>query len=449
MANLAEAGRSLGDRFFPAMKFPDYRRLWMASVCSQSAAWALIVARGALAKTLTDSDLWVGMVTFAAMIPSVFMSPIAGFLADRFDRRTVMACAYAVNLAHNLMLALLVVTGSIESWHLVLLALLNGSARSTQMPAVSALLANTVPRERLFNAVALQQGTLQGARFVGPFLVLLMLWVTAPWVTDNQDWVFFLATTLYVLALGFALKIRTSSRGVVEAGWGAGMVFRNVVVGLSYMYRHPLLLSLILLVVAHCAMTMSFESLFPALATDQLGMEPGAGTLAGFGFLMVAYGAPAMVTSLALAGVRGEGTRGRLYLWLGVLSGLSPVALALSPNLALVILSVAVMGASQSGFMTFSGGMVQSLAPDAIRGRLMSVHGWHIQGFMASFNLVNGTLAAITALSAASILGAGGILFVIVMAGSFARVPLRQVYGEGVTMAAGSVQAPAISERPS
>ena len=353
------------------------------------------------------------------------------------------------NLAHNLMLALLVVTGSIESWHLVLLALLNGSARSTQMPAVSALLANTVPRERLFNAVALQQATLQGARFVGPFLVLLMLWVTAPWVTDNQDWVFFLATTLYVLALGFALKIRTSSRGVVEAGWGAGMVFRNVVVGLSYMYRHPLLLSLILMVVAHCAMTMSFESLFPALATDQLGMEPGAGTLAGFGFLMVAYGAPAMVTSLALAGVRGERTRGRLYLWLGVLSGLSPVALALSPNLALVILSVAVMGASQSGFMTLSGGMVQSLAPDAIRGRLMSVHGWHIQGFMASFNLVNGTLAAITALSAASILGAGGILFVIVMAGSFARVPLRQVYGEGVTMAAGSVQAPAISERPS
>ena len=117
------------------------------------------------------------------------------------------------------------------------------------------------------------------------------------------------------------------------------------------------------MVVAHCAMTMSFESLFPALATDQLGMEPGAGTLAGFGFLMVAYGAPAMVTSLALAGVRGEGTRGRLYLWLGVLSGLSPVALALSPNLALVILSVAVMGASQSGFMTLSGGMVQSLAP--------------------------------------------------------------------------------------
>ena len=199
---------------------------------------------------------------------------------------------------------------------------------------------------------------------------------------------------------------------------------------------------------AHCAMTMSFESLFPALATDQLGMEPGAGTLAGFGFLMVAYGAPAMVTSLALAVcvARGPGAAS--------ICGWSvqwpfPVALALSPNLALVILSVAVMGASQSGFMTLSGGMVQSLAPDAIRGRLMSVHGWHIQGFMASFNLVNGTLAAITALSAASILGAGGILFVIVMAGSFARVPLRQVYGEGVTMAAGSVQAPAISERPS
>ena len=140
---LARASSFLGDRFLPALQYPDYRSLWMASVCSHSSAWALIVARGALAKTLTGSDLWTGMVTFAAMIPSVLVSPFAGYLADRFDRRTVMIGAYLVNLAHNLLLALLVLTGTIEAWHLVLLALLNGSARSTQMPAASALLANT------------------------------------------------------------------------------------------------------------------------------------------------------------------------------------------------------------------------------------------------------------------------------------------------------------------
>ncbi len=432
MLNPAGLGQSLKSRYLPSLQYPDYRKLWMATTCSQSSAWALIVARGALAKTETGSDLWVGMVTFAAMIPSVIVSPLAGFLADRFDRRTVLAYAYGVNLAHNLLLAILVVSGSIEMWHLVLLSLLNGSARATQMPSAQALLANTVPRERLYNAVALFQATQQGSRFVGAFLLLLTLWITGPWLADNQDWVFFLCAGLYATGLGLVLRIRTASRGVVEAGAGKGVVFSNVVAGLRFMYHHPLILSVVLLVVAHCAMTMSFESLFPAISRDKLGMDPGAGLLAGFGYLMVAFGIGALVMALALAGVESERTRGRLFLWLGVLSGVTPLALAFSPNLPVAMITVAGMGASQGGVMTLSSGMLQALAPDAIRGRMMGVYTWHIQGFMASFNLINGALTAINGLTASIVLGAGGVGFIMVMAGSFARVPLRHLYGRGV-----------------
>ena len=103
-------------------------------MCSQSSAWALIVARAALVLQVTGSTTWVGVVTFAAMVPSVLMSPVSGFLADRFDRRTVLIYAYSLNLSHNLLLAVLVATGSIEAWHLVVLAVVNGSARSSQMP---------------------------------------------------------------------------------------------------------------------------------------------------------------------------------------------------------------------------------------------------------------------------------------------------------------------------
>ena len=426
-------GSFLKARYLVSLEYPDYRRLWLASISSQSSAWALIVARGALAKTETGSDLWTGLVTFAAMIPSALVSPFAGFLADRFDRRTIMLWAYMVNLAHNLLLAVIVVTGAIEVWHLVLLSFLNGSARSTQIPAASALLANTVPRERLFNAVALQQATMQGARFVGPMLVLLILWVADPWLEDPEDWVFFLCAGLYAVGLTQVLSIRTRSRGMVEAGAGVGVVYRNLLAGLSFMYHHPLVVSLILLVVAHCGMTMSFESLFPAISTDKLGMEPGANLLAGFGYLMVAYGLAALATSMTLAGVQTERSKGQLFLWFGVLSGVTPVALALSPNLLLAMLSVAGMGASQAGFMTLSGGMLQALSPDAIRGRVMSVYSWHIQGFMAGFNLVNGTLATISGITAALVLGVGGIAFIVLIAGSLARVPLRQLYSRGVT----------------
>ena len=159
---------------------------------------------------------------------------------------------------------------------------------------------------------------------------------------------------------------------------------------------------------------------------------PGAGFLTGFGYLMMANGAGALVTLLALAGVSGDRTRGRAFLWLGVLSGLTPVALALSPNLSLVMLSAAALGAAGGGFMAISQGMLQSIAPDAIRGRVMSVYSWHTQEMMAVFNLVNGTLAAVTMLTVPLILGASGLGFVMVMAASFGRVPLRHLYGGGV-----------------
>ncbi len=423
----SDQARSFLSRYAVSLTYLEYRKLWFATLCSQSSAWALIVARAALVLQLTDRPEWTGYVTFAAMIPSVLMSPIAGYLADRFDRRTVLAWAYSVNLAQNLLLAVLVATGLINEWYILLLSVLNGCARSTQMPAASALLANLVPKERILNAVSLYQATQHGSRFVGPFLILMVLWITG-----NQDWVFFLSAGLYAAGLAIVLKIRVASRGVVEMGAGFGVVSRNVVAGLGYMYHTPLILSIVVLVVAHCAMTMSFESLFPVLSREKLGMESGRSILGSASYLMVGYGAAALVTALGLAGVESERTRGRLFLWLGVLSGLTPFALAMSPNLPLAVLAAAGMGLSQGGFMTLSHAMLQTLAPDAIRGRLMGVYSWHIQGFMASFNLINATVAGFTSLTAAIVLTAGGIGFVGVMCLSFIRNPLRLLYSRGV-----------------
>ncbi len=431
MLALAETGRSIGSRYFVSFAYPDFFRLWMASVCSHSSHWALIIARGALVKILTDSDLWVGMVTFAAMIPAVIVTPFAGYLADRFDRRAVMAWAAGINLAHNLVLAIIVATGSVEAWHLGLLALINGCARSAQMPATQALLANTVPREHLFNAVALNRAAMGGSRFVGALLLILVLWATAPWLTDNQDWVFFLSTVLYVAALGMILNIRTASKGVVEVGEGMGVVYRNFVGGLSVIFHHRLMLGIFLLAVAHCAFTMAFESLLPAISVGKLGMKFDS-IFVGFAYLMLGLGLGGLVTSLALAGVRSERAKGQLFLWLGVFSGITPIALVLSPNLPLAMVSVVGMGISQGGFMTLGAGMFQSLAPDEARGRVMALFTWHTQGFIATLNLINGLLSALTVLTIPLLLGGGGILFVVVMAGSYSVVSLRQLYGRGV-----------------
>ena len=427
MNSLAEVGRGFGARYLTSFQSLEYRKLWLATACSQSASWALIVARAAFVLRITDSPAWAGYVTFAAMMPSVVMSPLAGYLADRFNRRTVLAWAYAVNFADSLLLALLITTRVIEPWQVLILAGITGSARATQMPAAQALMANMVPKEHILNAVSLYQVTFHGARFMGPFLILAVLWTTG-----HQNWVFFLCAGLYLLGITMVFSIRTVSTGVVEAGRGLGIFTRNMVAGLGYMYRHPLVLSIILLVVAHCGMTMSFESLFPVLSRDKLGITDSAKIMGSASYLMVGYGAAALITALYLAGVQSERTRGQIFLWLAVLSGATPLALAFAPNLALATLAAASMGFAQGGFMTLSHSMIQTIVPDAVRGRLMGVYSWHIQGFMASFNMVNGTVVEFAAVSASVVLAAGGIAFIMVVAFSLGRVPLRQLYRSGV-----------------
>ena len=410
-------------RVFSSLQHPDFRRLWTATAFSQSSAWALIVARAALALNETGSAGAAGIVTFAAMMPSVVMSPIAGYLADRFDRRRVLAAAYSVNVVQNLILAILVVTGTIELWHLILLSLLNGSARATQMPAAQALLPNLVPKIRLLNAVALHQATQQGGKLTGPLLILPVI------LLGYSDWAFVVSLGLYVIGLLLVLRIRTISRGVVDLQRSA---FNNLGQGLHFVYHHKILLPLFLVVIAHCALAMSYETLFPVLSRDRLGLEEGAELYKGGNLLMIGIGAGSLVSSFGLAGINSSRIRGRTFFVTGVLSGVSPMLMGFSTSLSLAMIAAFFVGFAQAGFMTLSSAMVQQMVPDHIRGRVMAVYSWHIQGFMASFNLINGILADTAWLNATRILGGFGSLFAGIMTFSLIHRPLRKVYNDGV-----------------
>ncbi len=172
---------------------PDYRRLWGATACSQAAVWALVVLRAALVYELTTSNAWVGFVAMAAQLPSLVVTPFAGFLADRWERRHLLALTYGLNLGNNLLLACLVMTRQITAWHLVVLAMVNGILRAVEMPTNQALLPSLVPRECLLNAVALNQLVQQGARIFGPLCLLPIIRFV------NPEPAFFLAAGLYAI----------------------------------------------------------------------------------------------------------------------------------------------------------------------------------------------------------------------------------------------------------
>ena len=365
---------------------------------------------------LSDSSLWVGLVTFAAMIPRVLVTPFTGYLADRFDRRRVMAIMFALNLAHNLVLAAVVLAGFATVWHLIILSFVNGSVRAAQMPASQALIPNLVPRRLLLNAIALNQATQNGSRLLGPLAILPLL------ATTGVGTAFLLCSGFYAISLAQALRVKTRSTGEIDPNRS---FVSNMFDGLRYVYKTPILRAIVLMALFHCGLTMSFESLLPVLSAQRLDAEG-----AGFSVLMMSVGAGAMIAVIGIAGVQSESFKGKLFLNLGVLSGLTPAVLALSSGMPMAISAAVAMGASQAGFMTLTHTMIQAITPDGVRGRVGAVYSVHIGGMMASANLINGGLA--DSLDAAMLLLVAGVGFVIIMFASWQGVTLRGIYRRGL-----------------
>ncbi len=200
------------DRFLLALQYQDYRNLWIATTFSASAAWALIIARGWLAFEITDGSLWVGVVTLAAIGPRVFSTPIAGFLADRFDRQKLLRWIFALEVANNVVLALVVMSGNVSPWTLTFLALANGTLRAAQMTTATALIPNLVEKEHLMNAIALNQATQQGSRVIGALALLPLLGL----FNFNIAAAFWLCSGFYLVGLIQVTRITTRSTGVTK-----------------------------------------------------------------------------------------------------------------------------------------------------------------------------------------------------------------------------------------
>ena len=392
------------------------RFMWLANLAAQAAAWGLIVSRGWLVFDMTGSSMDVGIVTFAAMIPLVFVPPIAGVLADRFDRRRLLAWTYAVNMSQNLALGLLAGTGVIEEWHIVVLSLINGIARAAQQSTSQALAANLVPPERLLNALSLTAATQHGARLVGPGLTTPLL------ALFGAPGAFFLCTSLYGIGWWLLLRIETPALGGARRDES---FFASFVDGLRYAWREPFIKMLLVLVMFHCGLTMAFESVLPPFAEQRLG-----GTSTGFSTLMTGVGVGGLIGSVLVGGVLQPTSRARWYLGLGLLSGLGQAGLSFATSMPMAFLAAIFMGASQAGFMTMSQSTMQALGTNEYRGRLASLNTFSLGGIMSTMNLVNGFAGMYVPVT--SILLFHGVLFMGVMAMSFASPTVRRAYRDGL-----------------
>jgi len=345
-------------RFLGAVgRHPVFRRLWFGALASSVGQWMQQVALGWLAIVMTNSPAFVGIVTFSAGLPFLAVAPFGGALIDRVDRRRLMLSCQVLAFLLAAALAVDVMSGFIQPWHLPIAAFLNGSLQALLIPTQQSLVPTLVPRESLTNAVGLMSAGQNMTRVVGPSIAGIVIGTLGVGPT-------FLAQALaiaasFILVLGIILPPRAQR----TARWS------GIFDGIRLVASRPDLRSLFLLASIPTFFVFPYIGFLNVFARDILRI--GA---QGLGLLMAVSGCGAVIGSLLVAAAaRSEGT-GRLLLGMTVLYGLPIVGVALSSTLWITLPMLFIAGMLGAAFMSGNNALVQHRVTDDVRGRVMGAY---------------------------------------------------------------------------
>lgn len=382
--------RALGQR--------NFRLYFIGQSASFVGTWMQQIALAWLIYRLTGSPFMLGLATFAGNIPILFLAPFGGVWSDRLNRRRAMMLTQTLSLIQAAVLAGLTFAGQIEVWHLLAAAAFLGVVNAFDTPLRQAFLLEMVgSRENLPNAIALNSLMMNGSRLVGPALAGVVL------AAAGEAWCFLLnaASYLAMLAALAAMRLAATPAPKNKQNWLAGLQE-----ALHFAWSFAPSRYLIGLVALVSFVATPYASLMPVFARDLLGGD--ASTL---GLLVGASGAGAMAGVLYLAGRRGAAGLERLIAAAGCSAG---IGLVLFSQSATLWLSLALLPLVGFGIITVAASVntiLQLVAPDAMRGRLVSLHIAAFLGVMPVGSLVFGLLAE--RFGAAATVAAGGALCLI------------------------------------
>ncbi len=371
---------------FTSLRWRGYRLLWISGALSRSAQVGLMVLTGWQAFVLGGAAL-VALVTFAGMLTFALATPVGGLLADGFDRRRLVLGAQATAGAATGLLAVLSLGRQLQPGELLVLTWIAGIARGIEIASAQSFIPRLIPRSDLLNAVSLNGLTTYGARFVGPTIVGPFLAHTSS-STALIGSAYLLVTVLYVAAVWHAYRIDAAAGAVETARPPLMRLVGQLAEGVRYMLGPSAVLVLLLVVTAHCTLTMSYDALLPLVAQQVLH-----GNGATYSDLAADTGIGAIVGTLALAALRPHHSRVGMLLVGALGSGLTPALLAVARAPLVAAVAAAGMGATQALFMTLMLAVLLDIVPDELRGRAAGLYLMANAGAMAIANLVLGTIA--------------------------------------------------------
>lgn len=372
----------IDSRTFRALKSRECRRYFAAIGISFTGSWIESVALAWLVYRMTGSTLMLGVMSFMSTLPTFFLSPVAGWLVDRFPHRLIIIWTQMLSVLLSLVLAAMTLTGEATIGRLMAMAVLSGTVVTLDLPARQAFLSDLVfDAEDLMNAIALNSSMVNISRMIGPAVAGFVISLF------GEGWCFFINSLSYVPV------------AVVVAGVGKGRGVRpervlasfhqELLEGFSYVRSTATVRNALLLIFVVSMTALSFSLLMPVYSRDILKGGPHT-----MGFLTTAGGIGAFAGTLFLARRTKVAGLWRTAVWgAGTLGG-ALIGFAFSTNLALSLVLLTVVGCSATILVAGSNAVVQTVTPYAMRGRAMSFFTMALLGSAPFGDLLLGALAA-------------------------------------------------------
>jgi MFS family permease len=345
---------------FSSLRYRDYRLLWLGQVGHAASLWMEQIVRPVLILQLTDSALMVGLVVAARMLPMLFFGLLAGVAADRFHRKRILLATQSVTMSVHFLMAVLVLSDAIEPWHVFVTTFISGTSMAFNQPARQSLIPQLVPKDELFNAVALNTSAISLMRILGPAIAgVLLLSGVGPVYLLNGAMIAGVMLCTVLMHIRFEPRSEEHETSIME----------DLRESLAFVARTPSVRwvmgpALILFVFG-----FPYQSVFvPLFATRVLDLGDS-----GVGALIAVTGAGALIGSLTLASRTTLPRRGLLLLGFLAVFSTGLLVFSRSTFLPLSIIALMVTAAMSMSFMTLTNGLLLELSPSEMHGRVMSL----------------------------------------------------------------------------
>ena len=386
-------------RVAAAFVYRDFRILWFGSFTSSVGTWMQNVAQNWLILSLTGSAFFLGLDAFLQQLPVMLFTLIGGVLADRRDRRLTLMASQYVQMASALTLALLVFLGVIRIWEVLTLSFVTGLAQSFGGPANQALLPSLVEKRDLPNAVALNSIQFNLARVIGPLLAGVALAAFGMVSCFTLNGLSFVVVIVALMSLHVKHIPPTAPQRMLDGLRG----------GFSYVRHQPGVTALIIIAAATTFLGFPLMTFLPIFAQEVFHQG-----VSGYSVMMAFSGAGSVCGALLVAWLGQYKRMGLTAMIVQVIFGGLLVAFAASRSIYLSYLILFCTGAGMMIVFSTVTSLVQILAPNEVRGRVMSIYLVAFRGGMPLGSLAAGYFASVS--SASLVLGVNGVLLICVAA---------------------------------